>query len=107
MPPADFGAASGMTNVSQQVGGAIGLALLASLSAARARDLSSAGAHHAAALVGGDHLAFFVGTLAVTAGLIVSAVVLRSPVRPGDAAPAAHGESAAAAGAESAAAVAS
>jgi EmrB/QacA subfamily drug resistance transporter len=80
IPAADFGAASGMTTVSQQVGGAIGLALLATLSATRARDLAASGVDHASALVGGDHLAFLVAALTVAAGLLISAVVM-TPAR--------------------------
>ena len=53
------------------------------------------------ALIGGDHLAFFVGDPgSCTAGLIVSVVVLRTTGAAGGAAPAAHSESVAAAGAE-------
>jgi len=77
VPPADFGVASGMTNVSRQVGAAIGLALVASLSATRARSLLAAGHSAASATVGGDHLAFTVVALTVAAGFVFSALVLR------------------------------
>jgi EmrB/QacA subfamily drug resistance transporter len=66
---ADAGLASGLFNTSQQVGGALGLAILSSLAASR-----TAGAHgvsHDAALVDGFRLAFLVG-----AALMLSAVVV-------------------------------
>ena len=81
VPPGDLGAASGMTNVSQQVGGAIGLALLATLSASRARALAAHGHSAASAAVGGEHLAVLVAAAILGFGLILSAVVLRTPAR--------------------------
>ena len=82
VPAADYGAASGMTSVSQQVGGAVGLALLATLSASRARELAASGHSHADALLGGDHLAFLVAALTVAAAFLVSVFVMRTPSRP-------------------------
>jgi EmrB/QacA subfamily drug resistance transporter len=67
VPPADFGAASGMINVSQQIGGAIGLAVLATLTATRARELVASGHSATSAAIGGDHLAFVVSAVAVGA----------------------------------------
>jgi hypothetical protein len=81
VPPGDLGAASGMTNVSQQVGGAIGLALLATLSASRTRALAAHGQSGASAAVGGEHLAVLVAAAILGFGLILSAVVLRTPAR--------------------------
>jgi hypothetical protein len=81
VPAADYGAASGMTSVSQQVGGAVGLALLATLSASHARQLASSGHIQASALLAGDHLAFLVAAGTVAAALAVSAVVMRTPTR--------------------------
>jgi MFS family permease len=78
IPPADFGAASGMINVSQQIGGAIGLAVLATLTATRARALVASGHSMASASVGGDHLAFTVSAVAIGASFLLSAVVLRA-----------------------------
>jgi MFS family permease len=77
VPPADFGAASGMINVSQQIGGAIGLAVLATLTATRARELVASGHSATSAAIGGDHLAFVVSAVAVGASFVLSMVVLR------------------------------
>ncbi|MET8043022.1 MFS transporter [Micromonospora sp. NPDC005215] len=64
----DAGLASGLANTTQQVGGAVGLAALATLAAARSDGLRAAGWAETAALAGGYRAAF-----AVAAGLVVAA----------------------------------
>jgi hypothetical protein len=77
--PATAGVASGLINTSQQVGGAIGLAILAALAAGRADALRADGAGEAAALVGGFHLAWGLAGAFVLAAFALAAVVLRRP----------------------------
>jgi hypothetical protein len=65
------------------MGGALGLAALASLAAARTNSLSAGGESKAAALLGGYHVAFLVGAIfaTVAAGLAVSALRAGAPER--------------------------
>ena len=71
----DSGVVSGVINVSQQMGAALGIAVLASVSSIHTAALTAAGETHRAAVVGGFHWGFMVavGALAigVTAGLLV------------------------------------
>jgi EmrB/QacA subfamily drug resistance transporter len=82
--PEDAGLASGLVNTSQQVGGALGLAVLATLSSTRTEDRLSEGLGKAAALVDGYQLAFFVGAGFVAVGILLAATVLEHapPVEP-------------------------
>jgi len=71
----DAGLASGLFNTSQQVGGALGLAVLSSLAATRTSH--SLAVSHAAALVDGFQLAFLVGAGLMVGAVVVLAVMLR------------------------------
>jgi MFS family permease len=75
--PADAGLASGLANTSQQVGGALGTAVLAALAAGVTGALAATGTPAADALGSGYRLAFLVSAGSVLAALLVTAVVLR------------------------------
>jgi EmrB/QacA subfamily drug resistance transporter len=95
VPPEDSGVASGLVNTSFMMGGALGLAILASVATSRTSSLLRGGSGHAAALVGGYHLAFWIGAGFALAAFCVTVFGLRA----GSAVPAmAHGGAPATAG---------
>ena len=75
--PEDAGLASGLLNTTGQVGGALGLAVLATLAGSRTLNLVQEGAGSADALAGGYHLAWLVGAGAVLVSLAVAIWLLR------------------------------
>ena len=77
--PQDAGLASGLVNTTAQVGGAIGLAVLATASTGRAASLQAGGASVADALTGGYHLAFWICVGLMAASFVIAATVLRAP----------------------------
>jgi MFS family permease len=93
--PGDAGLASGLLNTSGQVGGALGLAVLATLAGARTLNLVHSGSTTAAALAGGYHLAWLVGAGTVVITLVLAMSVLRARTSIEDHATTAEGERAA------------
>ncbi len=76
--PEEAGLASGVVNTAFMMGGALGLAILASLAASRTDKLAASGDSALAALNGGYHAAFLVGSLFAFAAAAIGAVFLRS-----------------------------
>jgi predicted MFS family arabinose efflux permease len=77
--PSDAGLASGLINTTVQVGGAIGLAVLATVSSERTDALLGDGVARNAALNSGYHVAYLVGAALVAVAFVVAVVVLRAP----------------------------
>jgi EmrB/QacA subfamily drug resistance transporter len=78
VPNADAGLGSGITNVSQQVAGALGLAVLGTIATNHSKTLEAQGHLLASSLVSGYHLAFAIGATSIAVGIATALVVLRS-----------------------------
>jgi EmrB/QacA subfamily drug resistance transporter len=77
VPAADAGLGSGIINVSQQVSGAFGLAVLGTFAATRSRALEASGHGVTTSLVGGYHLGFEIGAGCLLAAVILVTILLR------------------------------
>ncbi len=77
VPAADSGLGSGITNVSLQISGALGLAVLSTIAANHTKSLVSA--HHGltTSLISGYHVAFLTGAGVIAAGIVLAFVLLR------------------------------
>ena len=71
------GLASGVVNTAFMMGGAVGLAVLASVADSHSESLRSSGDGAFAALNSGYHVAFLVGALFLLASAVVGAALLR------------------------------
>jgi predicted MFS family arabinose efflux permease len=76
--PEESGLASGIVNTSFMMGGALGLAVLASLAASRSSSLRADGNDVLTSLTGGYHLAFAVGAIFAAAAAVLGATLLRT-----------------------------
>ena len=76
--PSESGLASGIVNTAFMMGGALGLAILASLATARTDNLLAAGAVAPVALNSGYHVAFVSGAVFAAAAALLGAVMLRA-----------------------------
>jgi EmrB/QacA subfamily drug resistance transporter len=85
--PSEAGLASGIVNTAFMMGGALGLAVLASVAAQRTDNLRASGEGQLEALTGGYHVAFLIGALFAFAAAAIGATFLRTR-----AAPEHHGE---------------
>src|SRR5687767_5468438 len=90
--PEESGLASGLVNTSLQVGGAVGLAVLATLAGTRTENLLADGEPAAEALTGGYRFAFVVAAGIVAVAVVLASTVLRSEARAADEAKAEAGE---------------
>jgi EmrB/QacA subfamily drug resistance transporter len=80
--PEEGGLASGLVNTSFMMGGALGLAILASLAASRTQTLLAAGAGQPEALLGGYHAAFLVGAIFAAVAACIGGVLPRAGPAP-------------------------
>jgi EmrB/QacA subfamily drug resistance transporter len=83
--PTEAGLASGVVNTSFMMGGALGLAVLASVAASRTDTLLASGESNAAALTGGYHVAFFVGALFAATAAALGGLLCRQGAYAGEA----------------------
>jgi MFS family permease len=77
VPAADAGLGSGITNVAQQISGALGLAVLSTLAANQTKGMLAEQHGLASSLIDGYQLAFLTGAGAIAIGIVLAFVLLR------------------------------
>ena len=91
--PAQAGVASGFSNMTMQVGGALGLAALGTVATNHARDLIAQGEAVRLALAGGYQLGFMLAAATVAVGLVLVVAIVRAGSVPRPVAVDSHSES--------------
>jgi EmrB/QacA subfamily drug resistance transporter len=82
LPPSESGLAAGIANASFMLGGALGLAVLASLATTRTNNLLATGHSHLTALTGGYHAAFLASAVCAALAALLAACWLRPTISP-------------------------
>jgi hypothetical protein len=80
--PEESGLASGVVNTAFMMGGALGLAVLASVAASRTDSLTASGNGHLAALTGGYHSSFFLGAIFALGAAAIGVAFFRMSAAP-------------------------
>ncbi len=78
VPTEDAGLGSGLTNVAQQIGGALGVAVLGTVAANHTKALLAGHDGAVNSLLGGYHLAFSLAAVSVVLGIVVALAILRT-----------------------------
>jgi MFS family permease len=78
VPAEDAGLGSGITNLSQQIGGALGVAVLSTIAANHTQSLLAAAHERSSALIDGYQVAFITGATVIGAGMVLAFALLNT-----------------------------